>query len=334
MKPRFTLGCLGGAWLCVVVPALAQNSPSPQAAPAATAPTASPTSAAPPTVYRDPHTGQLYQQEFQTVDQPVTTWQRRYVDRTVVTPQTVIENQQVPQTTFVAKTEYVLQSKVKGLWNPFAQPTYAYEYVPVTRWVPQTQMVTRQVPTVKMLASTEKVPVDEPVQTTQKVTQVVTRPLPASAATNTIAANQPSSPPPVYLNTYPAGPSQAYFRPTTVAQAPAWRPTPTAYNTFGYANNAQPLVASVPILGRQPTQTAQPGALLQAPINGLRQVVRATTAPFSGQSSYGSYVQPMNVASNPNANWGRDISQSGLPPTVVRSEKQLAVQSWQLAAFV
>ncbi len=277
-----------------------------------------------PTIYRDPYTGQLYQQEIKTVEQPVTTWQRKLVDRTVVTPQTVIENQQVPQVSYVAKTEYVLQSKLKGWWNPFAQPTYAYEYVPVTRWVPQTQMVTRQVPTVKMLAKTEQVPVDEPVQTTQKVTQVVMRPLPAGAPAGNVANNMAGVLPPgaVTTNQYAANVYGANTRATSqlAYQAPPYqRPAPVYTNANAYGrSNAQPLVASVPLFGRQPTQTFQPGTLLTAPMNGLRDIVRATTAPFKGQSNYSSYAQPMNIASQPNANWGRDFNQAGMPATVVR----------------
>jgi hypothetical protein len=53
-------------------------------------------------------------------------------------------------------------------------------------------------------------------------------------------------------------------------------------------------------------------------MNGLRDIVRATTAPFKSQSNYGSYVQPMNVASQPNVGWGRDFNQAGMPATIVR----------------
>lgn len=327
MKRMLAIACMGCGWMATTS-SLAQT---PDNQPGANTLTPPATNSALP-VYRDPRTGQLYQQELQTVDQPVTTWQRKLVTQTVVTPQTVVENQQVSQTYYVAKTEYVLQTKLKGWWNPLAQPTYAYEYVPVTRWVPQTQMVTRQVPTVKMLARTEQVAVDEPVQSTQKVTHVVMRPLPATAAAgNTAGALPPGA---VTTNAYahnqaPAYQSNAYPSPyqrpaygaQPVAQPAAW--TAPAYANNGYGNaygrsNSQPLVASVPVLGRQPTQSIQPGSLLKAPINGLRDIVRATKAPFNGQSAYSSYAQPMNIASQPNSNWGRDFNQAGMPATVVR----------------
>lgn len=321
MKRLLALTCLGCCWL--------SHSTFAQAPADAQTPAAANTPPQSGNIYRDPRTGQLYQQEYQTVDQPVTTWQRKLVSRTVVTPQTVIENQQVPQTSYVAKTEYVLQTKLKGWWNPLAQPTYAYEYVPVTRWVPQTQMVTKQVPTVKMLATQEQVPIDEPVQTTQKVTQLVMRPLPANSAPNTTASlppgavttnayaanQQPNLPPPAYQRPAFAGPAMGWPAPAYGNTALAYRANP--YGTYG-ASNGQPLVASVPILGRQPSQTFQPGTLLKAPMSGLRDIVRATTAPFNGQSNYSSYAQPMNVATAPNANWGRDFNQAGMPATIVR----------------
>lgn len=315
MKRMLAIACMSCGWMATI-PSFAQT---PDTQPAGNVSPSAVQSPLP--IYRDPRTGQLYQQELQTVDQPVTTWQRKLVNQTVVTPQTVVENQQVTQTYYVAKTEYVLQTKLKGWWNPLAQPTYAYEYVPVTRWVPQTQMVTRQVPTVKMLARTEQVPVDEPVQSTQKVTHVVMRPLPAAAAAvnNTAGVLPPGA---VTTNAYannqaPAYQATAYQRPTAVAQPVGW--TSPTYANYAYGrSNSQPLVASVPLFGRQPSQSIQPGSLLKAPINGLRDIVRATTAPFNGQASYSSYAQPMNIASQPNTNWGRDFNQAGMPATIVR----------------
>ena len=345
MKRLLALACACGGWMASIAIVSAQPADTAAVIPPQTN-NASDQSSPPPTVFRDPRTGQLIQQEFKTVDQPVTTWQRKFVDRTVVTPQTVIENQQVPQTYYVAKTEYVMQSKLKGWWNPFAQPTYAYEYVPVTRWVPQTQMVARQVPTVKMLASTEKVAIDEPVQTMQKVTQVVTKPLPANAPINNTAGVLP--PGAVTTNAYAANgyapngyapngyAANAYAANAYTANAyaqrayqppayqpPAYQPPVNSYASNAYAaSSSQPLVASVPLFNRQPTQTFQPGTLLKAPFTGLRDIVRATTAPFTGQNAYrpgnSGYAQPVNIAAQPNAGWGRDPNQAGMPATLVR----------------
>lgn len=325
MKRWLAFTCLGCGWLTSSTFGQAPDAqPVGSAGSAAGASQAAGSQSAQPqtnAVYRDPRTGQLYQQELQTVEQPVTTWQRKLVSRTVVTPQTVIENQQVPQTYYVAKTEYVLQSKLKGWWNPLAQPTYAYEYVPVTRWVPQTQMVTKQVSTVKMLATQEQVPVDEPVQTTQKVTQVVMRPLAPGGTVGGQAALPAGA---ITTEAYASNGRVAVGVPSYQRPAAMGQPYIAPRGGYGYASNvygasnSQPLVASVPILGRQPSQTVQPGALLKAPLTGLRDIVRATTAPFNGQSTYSSYAQPMNIATAPNANWNRDFNQAGMPATVVR----------------
>ncbi len=138
---------------------------------------------------------------------------------------------------------------------------------------------------------------DEPVQTTQKVTQVVMRPLPPTAAANNMASTLPGSLPPgaITTNAYAYNQSRAYQRPVypapATAQPAAWTAPAQASYAYGRSNN-QPLVASVPLLGRQPSQSIQPGSLLKAPINGLRDIVRATTATFNGQASYSSYAQP------------------------------------------
>ncbi len=279
-----------------------------------------------PTLYRDPRTGELYEQVVQTIDQPVTQWQRKVVERTVVTPQQVIENVQVPQTYYVARTEYVLDSKLKGWWNPFRDPTYAYEYVPVTRWVPQTQMVTRQVPATKMIARTEQVPVDEPVQTTQKVNQVTYRKLPPTAAPSAVA-----SAPPVNMSAPVSPRNYAYQPPATTAYANRTfsNPNPAAWNAqaqyqlvqqtppvapYG-RSNSQPLVASVPVLSQQRPLAWQPGTLIEKPMSGLRNIVRSATAPLNGQATYAA---PMNIASVPSTGWHRDPNQSGMPATVLR----------------
>ncbi|MGN6133411.1 MAG: hypothetical protein ACTHOU_02880 [Aureliella sp.] len=257
---------------------------------------ASSSGAAQATLVRDPRTGRLYRQEVQTVEQPVTRWQRKVVDRTITVPQTVIENQQVPQTTYVAKTEYVLQQRLKGWWNPFVQPTYAYEYVPVTRWVPQTQMVTQQVASVKMVPRTEQIAVDEPVQSTERVQRLV------------------------MTEVDPAASSIAPLSGASATQLATVRPAnpmlPAAGTLGGHPSlQTQPLIARVPILSQQRVLPWQPGTLLTAPVSQLRSIVRATPLPAAGQTNYGA---AMNVASRPASSWSRDQNQSGMPATVVR----------------
>lgn len=255
--------------------------------------------APPPALIRDPRTGRLYKQELKSIEQPVTRWQRKLVDRTIVVPQTVIENRQVPQTTYVAQTEYVLQQRLKGWWNPFAQPTYAYEYVPVTRWVPQTQMVTQQVPTVKMVPKTEQIAIDEPVQTTERVERlVVTEVTPAASSVAPSISTSPGS----QLAAAPSS-QTAYSYPVTTVPG------------FNPAMQTQPLVARIPVLSQQRILPWQPGTLLTAPASQLRSIVRGPAMP-AAQSNYHT---PTAVAARPGSTvWGRDLNQSGMPATVVR----------------
>ncbi|MGN6546655.1 MAG: hypothetical protein ACTHK7_16490 [Aureliella sp.] len=259
------------------------------------------------TIFQDWRTGKLYKQEVQAVEQPVTRWERKLVDRTVVVPQTVIENRQVPQTIYVPKTEYVMQQRLKGWWNPFAQPTYVYEYVPVTRWVPQTQMITQQVPTVKSVPRTEKVVVDEPVQTTERVEKlVISEVSPAASGTAASLASSAGAPS-----------SSGWTSANNAALAGLQSATPQY--TVGVAPQpsmqTQPLLARIPILSQQRILPWQPGTLIAGTASKMRSIVRGPALPASGQTTYGS---SMNVASRPDAAWGRDANQMGMRATVIR----------------
>lgn len=239
-------------------------------------------------LFRDPATGALYKQEIHTVDVPTTRWQTKLVDRTISIPQTVIENVQVPQTIYVPRTEYVMEQKLKGRWNPFSQPTYAYEYVPVTRWLAQTQMVTRQVSSTKIVARTEQVAVYEPVPTTEKVQRTV------------VTLVQPGNSSLAYPLPFRG---QAY-------QATAF-PAP-ANVSYG---NQQPLIASVPLLSKQRVLPAwQPGTLLAAPVSAFRSIAQVPAMP----TAQAGYAAPMTVATRPDGSRMRDMNQMGMPTTVVR----------------
>lgn len=258
------------------------------------------------TLFRDWRTGKLYKQELQTVEQPVTRWQRKLVDRTVVVPQTVIENQQVPQTIYVPKTEYVMQQRLKGWWNPFAQPTYVYEYVPVTRWLPQTQMVTQQVATVKSIPHTEKVPVDEPVQATERVERLVISEVAPSVSN--IASNAGSG-------TAPSATGWTSANNTALAGLQSVTPQYTVGVAPQPSMQAQPLIARIPVLSQQRVLPWQPGTLISGTTAKLRSIVRGPAVPVSGQANYGS---SLNVATRTDASWGRDANQVGMRATVIR----------------
>lgn len=127
----------------------------------------------------DPATGRRYRQQLVDVQVPTTTWQTKAVPQTFYEPQVSTRYVNVPRTVYVPQQTQVLQSRVVGLWNPFRQPRAAYEYVPVTRWVPRTQ--NQQVPMTSQnwVAKQRTVYVSEPVQKTKTQQQVVTTELPS-----------------------------------------------------------------------------------------------------------------------------------------------------------
>ncbi|HZZ73928.1 MAG TPA: hypothetical protein VFE24_16870 [Pirellulales bacterium] len=71
------------------------------------------------------------------------------------------ETQTVSHTVMVPITENTIQLVPISSWNPFAQPTYEWRTVPVTRWQPQVQQaqVTVMKPEVVDVQVVEQVPV-------------------------------------------------------------------------------------------------------------------------------------------------------------------------------
>ena len=130
----------------------------------------------------DPTTGRRYRQQLVDVQVPTTSWQTKAVPQTYYVPQVSTRYVNVPRTVYVPQQTQVLQSRVVGLWNPFRQPRMAYEYVPVTQWVPRTQ--NQQVPLTSQnwVAKQRTVYVSEPIQKTKTQQQVVTTELPSAGA--------------------------------------------------------------------------------------------------------------------------------------------------------
>ncbi|MEC8554995.1 MAG: hypothetical protein VXZ82_08325 [Planctomycetota bacterium] len=130
----------------------------------------------------DPATGRRYRQQLVDVQVPTTSWQTKAVPQTFYEPQVSTRYVNVPRTVYVPHQTQVLQSRVVGLWNPFRQPRMAYEYVPVTQWVPRTQ--NQQVPLTSQnwVAIQRTVYVSEPVRKTKTQQQVVTTELPSVGA--------------------------------------------------------------------------------------------------------------------------------------------------------
>ena len=164
-------------------------------------------------IVRDPVTGRLFQQRLVPVSVPVTRWEAKTVEQTVYEPQVTTNVQHAPQTLFVPKTQYVMQPKVRGWWNPLKPPVQAYEYTPVTQWVPQTQSVPQAVTTPQWVPKPQKIVVYQPVQSTEIRQQLVQVELPQPQ----YATNQALS-----------GSAPAYLPPQSVSSSSGLRPiTPT-----------------------------------------------------------------------------------------------------------
>lgn len=67
---------------------------------------------------------------------PAQSYQRKELKETRVVQNWTWESKPVTQYNYQPQTEYQLQSRIAGRWNPFVQPRQVYENVPVTRYVP------------------------------------------------------------------------------------------------------------------------------------------------------------------------------------------------------
>lgn len=146
------------------------------------------------TLVRNPYSGRLYRQAW--VDVPVRSveWKTKPVSQTVYQPQVVTRQVSTRQTVFVPQTNYVLQQRVRGRWNPFRQTTLTYEYRPVTTWVATTQTMTTPVTTQQWVPQQQTVYVSEPVQTTKMAKRLVQTEVPQPGvmlASQTASARQP-----------------------------------------------------------------------------------------------------------------------------------------------
>jgi hypothetical protein len=145
-----------------------------------------------PWIVRDSATGRLFQQQLVPVGVPVTRWEPRTIEQTVYEPRIATQIQQIPQTTYVPSTQYVMQPKVSGWWNPFKQPVQAYQYTPVTSWVPQTRQVPNPVPTQQWVPRQQKIVVYQQVQATEIRQQLVQTELPQPQTAPTAIAARPA----------------------------------------------------------------------------------------------------------------------------------------------
>ena len=116
----------------------------------------------------------MYYQQWVTESVPVTRWENKQVTTTVYETQWVQQVVPMHQVVYQAETNYELQPRWKGVWNPFQQPTLAYQSKPVTRWVPKvvTTHQVRHIP--KVVPKQQTITVPYPVtenQTQQRLVQ-------------------------------------------------------------------------------------------------------------------------------------------------------------------
>lgn len=242
---------------------------------------------------RDPTTGRLFRQELVTRTVPTTQWEVRAVPTTVYEAKQVVTTVPRQQVTYTPATQYVMQSRLKGWWNPLKQPVQAYEFVPVTAWQPQTQTVQQPVTTTQWVAKQQMIYVPQAVQRNQTQQQIVSREIPQSTGGYPPGSYAPGSLP---ATTLPPGLMMA------AQQNPMM---------------ARPLV-NIPLFARQPsaswnnstwpTNVSNPMAS-SGFNNGLRPITSAIAPTYSA---------PLQTASSANSQLARDPTQTGMSATVLR----------------
>ncbi len=286
-------------------------------------------------IVRDPVTGRVYYQQWITETVPVVRWENKQITTTVYENQVI--NQVVPtnQTVYQPQTQYVLQSYWKGAWNPFQQPTLAYQSKPVTNWVPTTvtnnQLVSRQ----QVVPKQQTVTVPQPITETKTQQRLVQTEITQSAAGGqALAQPQP-------LAAYTAGQPRALFNVPLLARQP-FPPPSTAYanaaasstaNRFNAAPATNPGFSTASANGWSATNRAS-GSTIQStysnPVqqNQFAQSQYATNQYASPQTALRpvsrmvqtifppSYNAPMRTASGQGGSW--NPMQSGMTATVLR----------------
>ncbi len=280
-----------------------------------------------PWIVRDPGTGRVFQQHLVPVTVPVTRWEARTVDQTVYEPRVATQLQQVSQTTYVPNTQYVMQPKVTGWWNPFKQPTQAYQYVPVTNWVPQTQQIPHPITTQQWVPKQQKFTVYQPVQSTEVRQQLVQTELPQPQSAPAVIASGTSPRQPLFRlpilaqqRVLPwAAPSSGTYPSSYAASAPM-----TSYATPGSTSPYSPALSSWNGVSQQPTSAYSPPVTPpQYATTGLRPVsfprsqlvLPPLPLPRFASSPYSA---PLRTTTSVGSTASRDTLQSGMQPTVLR----------------
>ncbi len=85
--------------------------------------------------------GTTYRETRRTVRRPVTETRTEERQETVYRDRWVTQTREHCTTVWVPVTEYRVETRLHGWWNPFQAPVVAHYYVPTTRWEPRTRVV-------------------------------------------------------------------------------------------------------------------------------------------------------------------------------------------------
>lgn len=112
---------------------------------------------------------------YEVVRRPVTRYvpviEHQTKEETYFRPQVSTQYQTQQQTYLTPVTQYQYVPRLVGQWNPFVQPYWTYEYVPVTRW--EARPTTVQMPTTKTDMIAEKRTIQTPVTTYRPAQEMV-----------------------------------------------------------------------------------------------------------------------------------------------------------------
>lgn len=235
---------------------------------------------------RDPATGRIFRQQLVDVTVPVTQWESKPVTTTVYEPRQVVKNQTSQQVIYKPTTQYVMQPRLRGWWNPLRQPVQGYDFVPVTSWQPQLQQINTPVATTDWVPTQKTVYIQQPVQKMQQQQQLVQTEIPQPNAVSPYAPNVMMAAQPKPLISIPLLAKQRIL---------PWPPVGSITPPPAYNNS--PAYAST---------------VYGAPSTGLRPIVSAANrlAP--------AYSAPLQTASTSASSIGREPSQAGMTATVLR----------------
>jgi hypothetical protein len=113
-------------------------------------------------IFTDPRTGITWRKVLRTFERPVMDQQFVTQQQTYLQPELVTTTRPLQRTLMIPVTQYELQTKWHGRWNPFVQPSLGYHYVPRTRFEPRVETIHVPSTETRYLQKTEMVQVPSP----------------------------------------------------------------------------------------------------------------------------------------------------------------------------